>query len=298
MLPVSTIPFQGGYLDFMMNQGAPYSGKTVHGLSRQSMLDDLRYYLTAYGHKLPDLNDVRCPSVFITKIVAGHYNSLMSFMSSVLSAQQHDLSRQDDMARFSIGTVEQRWSDIQSWESRLNEYLDNIEDVMAKLSISFHDGPDSTLLPPSTWHNPSADFQYLSTKFQSLRNRVEQINAAMSGLAGIAGNRQSHEEQQISLRETQRTKSLTLIGLVFLPMAYTATLFSMNDRYMPGAKQFWVYFSVSLPLVVAVVGAYFALDMLYGDTQVLDLRNVMGKRGKKIDKAALGGGHRRRFGSV
>jgi hypothetical protein len=198
-------------------------------------------------------------------------------MSSVLSSQQWDLSRQDDMAKFTIDTVEQQWSDIQSWERRLHEYSHDIEDTMIKLSIPFQENPNFDLLHASTWFDSTPDFQYLRTQLHSLRHRTEQMNAATSGLAGIAGNRQMNIEQQLSLRETQRTKALTLVGLVFIPLAYTATLFSMNERYVPGAKHFWVYFVVSVPLIAAAVGAYWLLDMLYGKSEASSVAGAFGR---------------------
>ena len=182
-------------------------------------------------------------------------------MSSVLSTQQWDLSRQEDMAKFSLSMVEQQWSDIQSWERRLNEYCNDFEELMIKLKVPFQD-PDS--IQGSALLNSHVDFQFLWMRLKGLRHRAEQINAATSGLASIAGNRQANQEQQLSLQETQKTKALTLIGLIFIPLAYTATLFSMDERYMPGAALFWIYFIVSIPLICCVILGYFVLSRVYG----------------------------------
>ncbi|KAF3903292.1 hypothetical protein ABW20_dc0110438 [Dactylellina cionopaga] len=161
------------------------------------------------------------------------------------------------MSPFSVGMVEQQWSDNQAMERRLNEYSDDLEDIMIKTGIRFENpSPDS--IRTSNWLEADADYQFLRLKFQSLKSRAERLNVATSGLAGIVGNRQIHQEQELSLRETQRTKALTLVGLVFIPLAYTATLFSMNERYMPGESKFCVYFVVSALLVFAVILAYVA----------------------------------------
>ncbi|KAF2477477.1 uncharacterized protein BDR25DRAFT_390088 [Lindgomyces ingoldianus] len=244
-IPVQAAAYQGGYVDFM-----PQDIQTVtkKGPPRHSMLDDIRHYLIAHTSALPSLDDAGCAAVFVEKIVASHYLVLSSFMSSALSLQQWDLSRQEDLANFDISIVEQQWSDIQSWERRLNEYVSDIEDIMLKLGIRFQE-PDSTQVQPSTWSDTSTDFQFLRMQFQTLLHRTEQINSATSGLASIAGNRQAHQEQQLSLRE------------------------AMNERYMPGARHFWIYFSVSAPLIGAVVFGYFFLDRLY--------ENFAGGRSKK-----------------
>jgi hypothetical protein len=279
--PVRTFPYQGGYLDFMVGQSTHKS--EINGPSRSSMLDDLRYYLSEHGLNLPDLSNPKCPSFFVEKIVASQYLTLTSFMSSLLSTQQWDLSRQEDMARFSLNKVEQQWSDIQSWERRLNEYCNDIEELMIKLGIPFQD-PDPCSIKDSTLSKTHADFQFLCMRLKNLKHRAEQVNAATSGLASIAGNRQAHQEQQLALNETQKAKALTLIGLVFIPLAYTATLFSMNERYMPGASLFWIYFLVSIPLIFAVILAYFVLSRLH-DGPFFTFRNAFGTRGTASPQA-------------
>lgn len=281
--PLSTAPYKGGYPDFMMGQSG-FKGVSK-GPPRSSMLDDLCYYLTAYDLNLLDLNNDKCPpalGVFAEKIIASHYASLTLFMSTVLSIQQSALSRQDNMSLFSLSTVEQQWSDIQAWERRLNEYCTDIEDLMLKLSVPFQD-PDPSQIQASTWYSSTTDFQFLRMRLQQLRNRAEQVNAATSGLASIAGNRQAHQEQQLSSREALRTKALTLVGLVFIPLAYTATLFSMDDQYMPGAKHFWIYFCVAVPLIFTVLGAYWLLDKVYGNegSSVLDFSRFKNTPWKK-----------------
>jgi hypothetical protein len=165
-----------------------------------------------------------------------------------------------------------------SWERRLNEYYNDIEELMIRLGIPFQD-PDPSTIRVSNWFKTDTDFQFLWTQLKNLRNRAQQINAATSGLAGIAGNRQAHQEQHLSLRETQRTKALTLVGLIFIPLAYTATIFSMNERYIPGAAHFWIYFSVSVPLTIAVIIVYLILDKAYSNSQFVVRKTPVTKSG-------------------
>jgi Mg2+ and Co2+ transporter CorA len=167
-----------------------------------------------------------------------------------------------DMARFSLTGVEQQWSDVQAWEKRTNEYCTDIDDIMLKLGIDLQEPVTKNI---SNWHEITTDFQFIRMQHHIVRHRVEQISTAMSGLAGIVGNRKAQQDQEISLRETQRTKALTLVGLIFIPLAYTAALFSMNERYTPGAPQFWIYFAVSAPLVIVVILTYYILDQAYDE---------------------------------
>ena len=66
-----------------------------------------------------------------------------------------------------------------------------------------------------------------------------------------------------SMREVKCVKSLTLAGLIFILLIYTSSLFSMKDRYIPGASNFWIYFVVSLRMVSAILLGYYVLDKEY-----------------------------------
>jgi hypothetical protein len=262
-LEIQTVPLHGGYVDFMRSSDrklTPWKGPP-----RSSMLEDMLYYLVEHGGRLPSLDDPACVAVFAQKIVASHYLSLTSFMTSILSSGQWHLSRQDNMSKFNIATAEQQWSDIQSWERRLNEYFNDLQETMVRLGFRLQ-GPDcSSCNQSSTWYELQTDFQFLWMQLQNLIKRVSQYSESVSVLASIAANRQALLEQKLSLRETRRTKALTLVGLTFIPLAYTAALFSMDERYMPGSAHFWIYFLVSIPLTVVVMLAYISLDKLYDE---------------------------------
>lgn len=91
-------------------------------------------------------------------------------------------------------------------------------------------------------------------RLQALRHRTECLNSAITGLAKIVGNRQAYKEQQLgvqeakrSIREAKSTKAITLLGLFFIPLAYTSSLFSLTDSFAPGGLYFWVYWAASFP---------------------------------------------------
>ncbi len=120
------------------------------------------------------------------------------------------------------------------------------------------------------WTDCTADYQYLLMRFRELRHRTECLNSAVTGLASISGNRQAYKEQQLalqtakrSIREAKSNKAVTLLGLVFIPLAYTSQLFSMADPYGPAGQQFWIYFATALPLIVVVIGGFYVLDFGY-----------------------------------
>lgn len=279
---VQGLPYQGGYRDFVPQEAQ----KALRvGPPRLSMLDDLRFYLTNHGQQLsPHTKQAFCAAQFVQKIAASHYLTLSTFMGSVLSHEQWQLSRRPDMSTFKLETAEQQWSDIQAWDRRLSEYSGDIEDAMMKLGINLEE-PDFKNLRRDTWLEADVDFQYLRMQFKTLGERVGQINAAITGLVGIAGNRQAQAEQLRSTRQSQRATALTFIGLLFVPLAFVSGLLSMNERFIPGAGDFWLYFAISVPLILLTLLFYVALDRAY-------IKSFIHKRRLSKEKRAKAGNHK------
>jgi hypothetical protein len=130
--------------------------------------------------------------------------------------------------------------------------------------------PEGSGLSNGDWKDSKSDYQFLYDQCKDLQHQVEMLNTSITGLASIAASRQSFKEQQIwlaaaerSVKEARRARALVLVGLVFIPLAYTASLFSMTDPYGPGSPQFWLYFAISFPLVALVLSAYYILDFGY-----------------------------------
>lgn len=208
------------------------------------MLLDLAFYLQ---HHTPHLPSVDPPSSFARKLIASHYLALFNFSRGLVSDVQFHMSRHGHSALDHLGATfvdAGQWSDAQALERRLGEYCEDVEDVMLRCGIPLS---DADLSQSGDWSDSAADFQMLRMRLRDVRRRAELLNAAITGLASVSGSQQA-------LREARSTKALTLVGLVFILLAYTATLFSMTGPFGPGEEMFWVYSAVAGPLVLSVLG--------------------------------------------
>ncbi|GJC89176.1 hypothetical protein ColLi_12014 [Colletotrichum liriopes] len=276
--PVKTCSYQGGYLDFVPEEEQIRVAREGRycGPPRTSMLEDLSFYLQTHS-RLVDIAEPESVNVFVKKIVASHFLKQTEHLRATLSAVQRGLTRKQDLAKMPMNKVEALWSDMQGWERRTGEYLEDLEGIMLQLGIplSHPASPAPVNMPPSragaltpeniAWQDCTADFQFLYLRFRELRHRTETLNAAVTGLASITGNRQAYKEQQRSIREAKSTKAVTLLGLVFIPLAYTSSLFGMEVPYGPGGEFFWIYFVTSAPLILVVLLGYYVLDFGYND---------------------------------
>ncbi|KAF2177342.1 hypothetical protein K469DRAFT_755152 [Zopfia rhizophila CBS 207.26] len=267
-------PFDGGYEDFIpptkgffqfkqwrtpSTMLTPDSAWPVK-LTRRSMLDDLFYY---YLNHAALLNDYHDPSFFIKKIAAARYLQLIAFVGhQVASIRAADWSGKDDNE-----ALETKWSQFRS-----AQYIADIEATHLSLGISWGDPSASN---DSDWRSSSKDLQYISRRLAALRADYDHLTTAMVGLGGMIGNRQALADATQSLRAAKTVKGLTFIAMFYIPLTFTAGLFSMTDGFSPGAREFKLYFAASIPTLVLTFVVMFFIQIGYNEKGVWSVRHFL-----------------------
>lgn len=256
--PLNT-PFSGGYLDFIKHP--EFLGNAPKGPPRTSMLEDLCFYWIEYGSHLAGNASPTIAATFMKKIVASNYMQLIECIRTNISTIEFKLY-QNGLTGIQTPWIEERWSDVQSWSRQFSEYIEDVEAIMINLGIPFSASPIQQG-ETTDWKSCDIDFQYIHHRLKFFKARVDMLNNSVTGLASISGNRQAILEAKRSLKEAKDIKTLTLLGMVFIPLAFCTGLFSMNDQYLPGTASFWVYFAVSVPMIVIVFLAAFLTGFGY-----------------------------------
>ena len=186
------------------------------------MLRDLLHYYQQHSDLFSE-DEWATPNtsaIFLKKIVAAHYLQLVDYIKAMLPSLE---------LRLTTAWVEEQgqWKSLQTISRRCGNYRDDLEDALLSLDYSL-DGQinKSVRLHAHTWKDCEKDFQYVYFRLKILKERADNLIQAMTGLASIAGNRQN-------LEEAKRVKRLNLLALLFIPLAYTSSLFSMQDNYAP-----------------------------------------------------------------
>ncbi|KAI0099408.1 hypothetical protein F4814DRAFT_433148 [Daldinia grandis] len=261
---VITSDFNSGYMDFV-----PLSNqmKARSGPPRTSLVEDLLFYLQKHSNTL-DLAHPKSLRIFIEKIIASHSLKLAEFLQSNTEAVLWHLSRRHDLTPFGVATAEELWSDVQSWKRRVAEYQDDLEGTMLQLGVALTRSPDTSRI--ESWTDSTADFQHLLHRYRQIEKRVNELGSAINTLASLAGNRVTFRTGELSLqeaeragRETRSVKALTVLGIIFLPLSFSASIFSMADSYLPGNSLFWVYFALSIPLLGFVILVFSIIELGY-----------------------------------
>jgi hypothetical protein len=207
---------------------------------------------------------------------------LLHWVGSIISTQEWRLSRKRDLSAMKIEYVEEQWSDLQALNRRCAEYCEDVERIMLVLGLD-----NNKLVTNENWMSVVKDFTLILARLKVLKTKCEVLLGSITALTGIAGNRQSLGEAKRSFREAKNVKLLTLIGIIFVPLVFICGLFSMNDRYLPGSGQFWVYWASAAPLVVAVFLGAIVSSLGYCDeARTWSVRNIWQAEKRRNEREA------------
>ena len=233
--------YQGGYVDF-----APCPGT---GPQRTSAFDDLCYYWMLPGQQLQDEDDCLTSVVRILKtFVASHWMLSLRYFDRISRDLDFGISRAEDLS--DLAWLERCWSDAHSWNARLADSNEGISLLKSCLDL---EGPALRFLSIKDADDWDKDLKYISRRYGDVKKRMEYLISSMTGLISIVESRRS-------LQETKVMKTLTVLGMIFIPLAFTSGIFSMTGKYAPGEKSFWIYFAVALPLVFLIFIMAFVAD--------------------------------------
>jgi len=261
-------PFQGGYAEFVppkrLKPGELHSGPRH---PHKSMLYDLVYYYESKSDFLTeeDWKDPSQSAIFLKKIVAAHYLQLADYIKVMLPSLELKLAT-------AWVEEQEQWKALQTISRRCGNYRDDIEDALLSLGYAL-DLPAQKVDTMTKkrifdWKDCEIDYQYAYLRLKVLKERADNLMTSMTGFASIAGNRQS-------LDEAKRVKRLNLLALLFIPLAYTSSLFSMQDNYAPNKPQFWVYWVCAIGVVIFTSVVTWVLDRSLNDRAQFTLESFM-----------------------
>lgn len=96
-----------------------------------------------------------------------------------------------------------------------------------------------------SWSSLLEDYEYIHATLVDHGNQLAgSLSLVSSHLQLAEGRRAFFEAKNIS--------RLKILSLVFLPLGYVSSLFSMNESVAPGGDLFWLYFCVAIPVSLMV----------------------------------------------
>ncbi|KAL5425035.1 hypothetical protein PMIN06_005666 [Paraphaeosphaeria minitans] len=235
--------FFGGTEDFTMTPtgGVHSRNGNPTTVTNRGMLDELVHYWTEETPLVlttpkPTVRDI---AYYPLKMVAAEWVSYIAVMG--MSVREYELSTTlsgDLIAQ--LETLNANLRILQGWRRRLLS-------TQAKLrrTLRFIENHVDRKQPSEDWDVLIDDFEFIRTGVAEHGEKLEAMVSVVTSTAALIEGRRS-------LTETENVTRLTVLAVVFLPLSYISSLFSMADEFRPGGPRFWVYFAIAVPMAFMV----------------------------------------------
>lgn len=293
--PLHHVPFQGGYLDFIQypEEGTSTAAKFLkkQGPPRTSVLEDICFYWMNHADLVQVGSDPSISTIFLKKIIASHWMHFTEYATNSAHSSNYHMSRSEAFEKYTIATTEKWWTDLHDAHRVCMLACEDVSAILESLRIPL-DSPAQEF-DPENYLTSSEDFVMIYKKLLWRKDHLELLIRSATGLNAIAGNKEaavknandanrSHEEQIKSLGEAKKASILTFLALIFAPLAYIASLFSMGGDWQPGGSKFKYYWAISLPLatVVAIMFYFISIGSSTPLKRDLDKRQISNGSGR------------------
>ncbi|KAF4453130.1 Zinc transport protein ZntB [Fusarium austroafricanum] len=224
-----------GFEDFQPAQ--PFSdfssGQANQAWDKASILDSLvHYFCSEQSHCSPSILSI---SYYPMRVVLSEWNLYIHLTSRF--SKYYEYSLRDMPARLHDDDI----IDLQRWRRRCKQSRHKLALLFQYINYWEKHENDK-----ESWILIQKDIDYLRRQLQEYGQSLEQMVTVATSMVQLLDSRRS-------ILEAVSVRRLTYIALIFIPLAWVASLFSMSEGFLPGNEHFWVYFAVSLPLLGLVL---------------------------------------------
>jgi Mg2+ and Co2+ transporter CorA len=184
----------------------------------------------------PENPTIQSLAYYPLRIVAAEWVKYVDVMHTCIKQLEYQGNQLPDLTKFNMDLHE-----LQAWRRRSMRSQEKIQAIIRRLTL--HDSSDSNHL--ATMEALIEDFMIISSNIKIAGRRLESMLPVVTSLVQIIDARQS-------FRETANITRLTILALIFVPLSFVSSLFSMNSENLPGSSHFWVYFAVAIPVTLIV----------------------------------------------
>lgn len=239
---VDVQPFLGPYEGFTeLPRFSDDWASSIPHRSGDLFTEIIHYWESAFPPSFnPENPTIQSLSFYPLRIAAAEWVKYVAVMQRCIKQYEYQGDELLNLDKFNTDLRE-----LQGWRRRSMLSQDKIRSIIKRLEPlqlsrafegSHGDGSIAELVE---------DFEHIIHKIETAGRRLENMLPVVASLVQIMEARQS-------FAETANIRRLTILALIFVPLSYVSSLFSMNEQNMPGSPYFWVYFTVAIPVTAFV----------------------------------------------
>lgn len=234
-----TQPFLGVYEDFLNPPVFKSDWTCLEQPTGGCILHDIQRY---WQRGIPACFDTGDPTLqslayYPLRIAAAEWVKYEAVMQFCIKSYEYQNNQLPGLDKFNMDLRE-----LQGWRRRCIRSQQKLQSIIRKLR---------------SWEiaHPASDqsLQYLIGDYEVISENIENASRRLENTLPVVMSLVQISEARLSFAETANISRLTVLALVFVPLTYIASLFSMNPENVPGSERFWVYFAVALPVTLLVI---------------------------------------------
>ncbi|KAK6950908.1 hypothetical protein Daesc_007436 [Daldinia eschscholtzii] len=241
-------PLWRGYRPFK-NSPTPNNQTRYNVPPKTNLFEDLIFWIQQTSQQDIDAieNNPKAMAFRILEIICAEWLTLSRYITARLgqieweieSPKWFDIQKQE-LQRESIN-FNMSLKKLHTWRRRLPTYSAMVADTRAKLF------PDSS--PGSKRRDCiddlQKDFAIVADHIKDLLSRTERIAAVATAVAAI-------EESRRAIEQNKTLGRLTYLAVIFAPLSFVSSFFSMSTNVSELTGTIWIYFCVAIPVSLLV----------------------------------------------
>jgi hypothetical protein len=208
---------------------------------KESLFDDLLFWIQHM-----DRGDVKAvssnPRVMIfrmTQIICSDWNILIRYIMARLGQIEWELERPD--FRPDSNKIDASLAKLHTWRRRLPLYKTMVKETQKKLFGDLERDDCGKITQDDCIARMKKDFDIVMEGLVELYERTERIATVATAVTSI-------EESRRAMDQNRALGRLTYLAVVFAPLSFISSFFSMAPQLSDLGQTFWIYFTVAIPI--------------------------------------------------
>lgn len=169
----------------------------------------------------------------MTQIISSDWNILIRYITARLGQIEWEIERPD--FRPDSNKLDASFAKLHTWRRRLPLYKTMVRETQEKLFRGVKKGQKDCLA------QMRKDFQTVASGLNELYERTERIAPVATAVTSI-------EESRRAMDQNRALGRLTYLAVIFAPLSFISSFFSMAPELSELTTTIWIYFAVALPV--------------------------------------------------
>ncbi|KAI5858208.1 hypothetical protein GGS23DRAFT_607733 [Durotheca rogersii] len=238
-----------------------------------SLFDDLLFWIqkTEAGDIDAIRESPRAMAFRMLQIICAEWLTLTRYITARLSQIEWEIEKPDfRRASTNFNTSLEK---LHTWRRRLPLYRAMVADAREKLF------PDAAAGAAGAARGPRDSVEQLRRDYAIVARHIEELLSRAERIAAVATAVTAIEESRRAIEQNKALGRLTYLAVIFAPLSFVSSFFSMTDNVASQAQTYWVYFCIAIPISIL---AFLLVDQNWTN----NIQRVRGSSAKQDGKPA------------